>query len=180
MDKVKLVLTVGLPASGKTEWSKAWVAQDSSSRLRVSRKDIRRMLGPSIITNSRESLISTIESTAVRNALFKGYSIVLDHYNLNPVVRAKWESYVPIFNSKSEDFQLELEYVKFNKPLEDCIILDSKRKGDQCVGEKFIRTLYTRYLTDLDIPGTVATDIPGMTDEDMILVEVTKSLEDWS
>ena len=180
MDKVKLVLTVGLPACGKTEWSKAWTAQDSSSRIRVSRKDIRRMLGPDIITNSREALISTIESTAVRTALFKGYSVVLDHYNLNPVVRSKWESYVPIFNEQSDDFNLELEYVKFNKPLEECILLDSKRKGDLGVGEKFIRTLHRRYLADLDIPGTVVTDTSGITDEDMILLEVTKSLEDWS
>ena len=120
------------------------------------------------------------ESWAVRTALFKGYSVVLDHYNLNPVVRQKWESYIPIFNEKSEDFNLELEYVKFNKPLEECIFLDSKRKGDLGVGERFIRTLHNRYLTDLDIPGTVVSDTSGITDEDLILLEVTKSLENWS
>ena len=180
MDKVKLLLTVGLPASGKTEWAKSWVAQDTTSRVRVSRKDIRRMLGPNIITNSREALISTVESTAVRTALFKGYSVVIDHYNLNPVVRSKWESFVPVFNSQSEDFELSLEYIKFNTSLEDCIYYDSRRKGDLSVGSRFIKRLYDRYLTNLELDATEVNSLATEVDEDTILREITNSLDDWT
>ena len=40
----ELVVTRGLPASGKTTWAQAWVADDPTRYARVSRDDLRAML----------------------------------------------------------------------------------------------------------------------------------------
>ena len=42
-----LVITRGLPGSGKTTYARAWVAEDREHRARVNRDDIRQMLGDS-------------------------------------------------------------------------------------------------------------------------------------
>ena len=42
----KLILTRGIPASGKSTWAKAWVQEDPQRRVRVNRDDLRRMLEP--------------------------------------------------------------------------------------------------------------------------------------
>jgi predicted kinase len=41
----QLIICVGLPASGKSTFSKSWVLEDPKTRVRVCRDDIRRMLG---------------------------------------------------------------------------------------------------------------------------------------
>jgi predicted kinase len=55
----KLFITVGLPASGKSTYSKKWVEESPKTRVRVNRDDIRRMLGPYWIP-TRESLVTLI------------------------------------------------------------------------------------------------------------------------
>lgn len=37
----KIIVTRGLPASGKSTWAKAWVAADPANRVRVNRDAIR-------------------------------------------------------------------------------------------------------------------------------------------
>lgn len=144
----KLYLTVGLPASGKTTWAKNWVAQDPQHRLRVSRNEIRAMLGPStIITNAREALVSVAESTIVRDALKRGYDVCIDTYHLNPKVKDKWEAYVNMVNNVLKvDRPLKMEYIHCNTTVEECIMRDKLRVGDDQVGEDVIWRMYAKYL----------------------------------
>jgi predicted kinase len=37
----KLILTRGVPASGKSTWAKAWVEEDPLNRVRVNRDNLR-------------------------------------------------------------------------------------------------------------------------------------------
>lgn len=41
----KLIITRGLPASGKSTWAKQWVLEDPEHRVRINQDDIRLMLG---------------------------------------------------------------------------------------------------------------------------------------
>ena len=142
----KLILTVGLPGSGKTTWAKSWVAQNPSNRVRVCRNEIRRMLGPStLITEQREALISVIESTAVRTGLKRGYDVVIDAHHLNPKVVAKWNSYAEMVNSDL-GIELQIEFVHLNTSPEECIARDAKRPGDESVGRVVIMKLFDKYL----------------------------------
>lgn len=80
MDKVTLVYTYGLPASGKSTWAKAWVNEDPKKRVRVNRDDIRRMLGP-YWQPSREDLVTSMEVSLITDALIDGYNVVVDATN---------------------------------------------------------------------------------------------------
>lgn len=41
----KIILTVGIPASGKSTWAKQWVLEDPEHRIRFNQDDIRNMFG---------------------------------------------------------------------------------------------------------------------------------------
>ena len=42
----KIILTRGIPGSGKSTWAKAWVAESPETRIRLNWDDMRNMLGP--------------------------------------------------------------------------------------------------------------------------------------
>lgn len=52
----KLIITRGLPASGKSTWAKQWVLEDPEHRVRINQDDIRLMLGKYWVPK-RESLL---------------------------------------------------------------------------------------------------------------------------
>ena len=37
----KLIITRGLPASGKSTWAKQWVLEDTENRVRINQDDIK-------------------------------------------------------------------------------------------------------------------------------------------
>lgn len=85
----KLILTRGIPASGKSTWAKAWVQEDPQNRVRVNRDDLRRMLyggTETLLTWHQEQNVSAVEKAIAKVALDKGKDVVVDAMNL----RAKW------------------------------------------------------------------------------------------
>lgn len=74
----KLIITRGLPASGKSTWAKQWVLEH---RVRINQDDIRLMLGKYWVPK-REPLVQHIQEEALIEALLKGYDIVIDNTNL--------------------------------------------------------------------------------------------------
>lgn len=131
----KLILTRGIPGSGKSTWSRKWVEENSSTRIRVNRDDIRNMLGPYWIP-SREKLVTTLEHSAVISALQSGYSVVLDATNFHN--EKPWQKI-------SNDYNVVMEIQDFTDvPLEVCIERDSKRENP--VGAEVITHFYNRHL----------------------------------
>lgn len=78
----KLIITRGLPASGKSTQAKQWVLEDPEHRVRINQDDIRLMLGKYWVPK-REPLVQHIQEEALIEALLKGYDIVIDNTNLN-------------------------------------------------------------------------------------------------
>lgn len=131
----QLIITKGLPASGKSTWAKAWVLEDPKGRVRVNRDDIRRMLGPYWVP-TREILITRIENRMVTEALLNQYSVVVDATNFKG---NKWQSKAMACNA-----QYELKDFTDVSP-EVCIERDSKR-GEESVGKDVIIGMYNKYL----------------------------------
>ena len=76
----KLIITRGLPASGKSTWAKQCVLEDPEHRVGIHQDDIRLMLGKYWVP-SKEKLVQHIQKEALIEALDTGYDIVIDNSN---------------------------------------------------------------------------------------------------
>ena len=141
----KLIITRGLPASGKSTWAKQWVLEDPEHRVRINQDDICLMLGKYWVP-SREKLVQHIQEGALIEALERGYDIVIDNTNLNKKVIDNYRALVIAFGNH------EIEYKDFfDAPLSVCIERDKAR--DLQVTEKVIRSFYNNYKDKYPLNG---------------------------
>ena len=78
----KIILTRGLPASGKSTWAKEF-ARVNPNVVRVSRDDLRSQLFPGAdYRDIDEDLITEAETALVRAALRQGKTVVVDAMHL--------------------------------------------------------------------------------------------------
>ena len=141
----KLIITRGLPASGKSTWAKQWVLEDPEHRVRINQDDIRLMLGKYWVP-SREKLVQHIQKEALIEALEWGYDIVIDNTNLNKKVLDSYRALVIDHGNHA------IEYKDFfDTPLSVCIERDKNR--DLQVTEKVIRSFYNNYKDKYPLNG---------------------------
>jgi len=150
-----LTLTRGIPASGKTEWAKAWV-KEAPNRVRVNRDELRRMLhGVSFgLDYAQEQNITAIQQNIVKTALADGKHVVVDDTNLRARYVKEWMTYHP-----------EVVFVDFPTPMDEAIARDKLR--DNPVGEDVIRMFASKFLTKGELPP-----IPVLPAEVKAVIEV--------
>lgn len=137
---IELVICRGIPASGKSTFSKQWVGEKPKERIRVCRDDIRRMLGPYRVPQ-REMLVTEIELDCTINGLLNGYSVILDATNLNEVFL---ERFLDKVSEKVEYPHYKIVYKDFfDVSLEECIKRDKEREFS--VGEEVVTRFYQNY-----------------------------------
>lgn len=134
----KIILTRGIPGSGKSTWAKKWVEEDPTHRVRWNNDDFRRMLGLYWVPE-RENLVSIVMSDFIYYAMTLGYDIVIDNMNLN---KKYWDFIQDQINSLNKRYTLEFKDF-FDVSLEECIERDSKR--EHSIGEKVITETYNKY-----------------------------------
>lgn len=137
----RLIITRGLPASGKTTAARAWVAEDPATRARVNRDDLRAMLhGGRLGTEAQESQVSIAQQEAVAGFLRAGYDVVCDDTNLHP-------EHLDVLRNDALHESHDVEVWDFTHvPLDECIARDAQRKGAARVGEDVIRDMWRGHL----------------------------------
>lgn len=148
MEIRKIILTRGIPGSGKSTWARAWVEESPETRIRINYDDLRNMMGPYWVP-SREPMLDHIIWPAINAAAYNdlSYDMVIDNMNLNPKVWKKFEDWVETFNKSSfvteHDVQYVLEFKDFFIPVEECIKRDAMRPKP--IGEKTIKDIWRKY-----------------------------------
>lgn len=104
--KGRIILTRGIPASGKSTWAREWVAEDPDNRIRLNRDDLRRMTrnaGGKYDYNA-ERVITAAQHAAARAAIRSGIDVVVDDTNLNNRFVKEWFKIGPI---EFKDFEVD-------------------------------------------------------------------------
>jgi predicted kinase len=143
----KLIMTVGLPASGKSTWAKEQVLKSGGNIKRVNKDDMREMLDAGKWSKNNEKHILMLRDEIIKHYLFEGLSVIVDDTNLAPkhkkTLQALAKKYGATFETKSF---LEV-------PIEICIERDLHRVAS--VGEKVIRSMYDNFLKPAPVPSPV-------------------------
>ena len=126
----KIILTRGIPASGKSTWAKQEVLKDPEHSIRINRDDLRNMCGKYWVP-TREKYITACKGTILINAIsFKFDTIIIDEMNLNPKENGYLKGIVSMMNDtfKDNNDKYIIEIKDFtNVPLDVCLKRDSKR-----------------------------------------------------
>ena len=136
----KILVLIGLPASGKSTYAKAYVENNPSYR-RINKDSIREMINFSVWSHKGETLVQNIRDAIIHEILTSGYNVVVDDTNLQQV-------HINRFEQLAKYYGCELEFVYFDVSLEECIERDAQRVGR--VGEQVIRRLWDTRTIDVD------------------------------
>ena len=144
----RLIITRGLPASGKTTFARGlqpWVA-------RVNRDDLRRMLhGEPLLTDRTERQVTIASFTLVDSLLQAGVDVCVDDTNLLPRLVRDWAGLAARHGATFEVHDLT------DVPVDECVRRDTTRPKDEQVGEAAIRSMHQRYLAGRTLPLPVPT-----------------------
>lgn len=134
---MKLVFCVGLPASGKSTFSKSLVELEGFTRIN---KDSLRMMifNRPTCTWKQEKQILRIRDKIIEDALSRELDVVVDDCNFAPKHRVRFEQLAKQYGAEliCQDFT--------DIPLDLCIERDSYRESP--VGEKVITDMWNRYV----------------------------------
>lgn len=143
--KRKIIITKGLPASGKSTWAKEYCRKNPNFK-RVNRDDLRAMFDDSVWSKKREQFIRLVRNLLIKLCMMEGFNVILDETFLVPKNQKEIGALVQTI---ADDLQMEIE-VEFKDftdvSVEECIRRDSKRIGSAHVGEKVIRDFWEKYV----------------------------------
>ncbi|BCJ66733.1 AAA family ATPase [Polymorphospora rubra] len=139
----RLIVTRGLPASGKTTFARKL----QPGVVRVNRDDLRRMLhGTRLFTQWAEAQVTTAQRAQVEALLRARADVCVDDTNLRSKTVREWAELAARFGATFEvhDFT--------DVPLSECLRRDAERPEEDRVGEDAIRRMHERYLAGRNLP----------------------------
>jgi predicted kinase len=148
----RLLITRGLPASGKTTFARKL----QPGVVRVNRDDLRRMLhGRRLFTPWAEGQVTVVQRTMVETLLRSRQDVIVDDTNLRTKTVREWAELAARFSAGFEvhDFT--------DVGVDECVRRDATRAEDDRVGEDAIRRMHARYLAGKNLPLPVPYVEPG-------------------
>jgi predicted kinase len=154
---MKAILTVGIPASGKTSW--AWTQVAS----RIERDELREeMFGrPYKFSKEREKAVTEQQHQLITSCAALGEDIIISDTNINPKTRKSLQGFL-------EGLGYEVELKFFPISYEQAVKRDLQR--DRSVGANVIWTMFKSYneqfgikpyISEKHLKGAIICDIDG-------------------
>lgn len=133
---MKLIMTRGLPASGKSTWAKEQVEKGKGRVKRINKDDLRAMIHGGW-TRGQEPSILRARNALVSTFLIDGFDVIVDDTNFAP----EHEEQLRLFAITNG---AEFEIKDFDTPVSVCIERDPFRSAP--VGAKVIRDMWLKYI----------------------------------
>lgn len=167
---MKMVLILqGLPASGKSTFAKKLVEDSQGAWKRLNKDDLRAMLDHSIHSPANEAFVEQLRDLLLLESLKAGKNVVIDDTNLweRPIERI--QQVVAQYNAEYQE-QVEINFRRFDTPVEECIRRDSTR--EKKVGREVIMKMYRQHIVqyqqqpfyqaqDESLPKAIICDLDG-------------------
>jgi predicted kinase len=159
----------GLPASGKSTWSRKMLDEHPGMYKRINKDDLRTMLDNAYHSKGNEAFVLKTRDWLIIEALKEGKHVIVDDTNLDPRHEVRIRELVSEYAREAQR-QIKVEMKEFDATVEECIDRDAKRPAP--VGEKVIRGIHTRYMApvgrmpfysgqDKSLPKAIICDIDG-------------------
>ena len=134
---LKVIITVGIPGSGKSTWAKEQIAKDSSNWIRINNDDLRNSFNNYNMSSDTEKLIQSTRDFLIKEALKRNKNVIIDNVNIKS---KQFEAACKIASNLNIDVQV------FEKPffvtLDEAIERNSKRIGNACVPQDVIEKFW--------------------------------------
>lgn len=141
---MKIILTKGLPASGKSTWAKQLTDENPGKYKRVNKDDLRAMLDNGKWSKHNENFVIRLRDYIIQTSLQYGVNVIVDDTNLHPKHEARMQEIIDDLKTKGVK-NIELEIKDFTDiSVEECIKRDQKRPN--YVGERVIKQMYKQFL----------------------------------
>lgn len=135
---MKLIMTKGLPASGKSTWAKEQVRKSYGSIKRINKDDLRDMIDAGKWSKNNEKNILQVRDNIIEDFLNSGISVIVDDTNLAPKHEKRLKQLAKHYNA-------EFEIKSFlDVPLAECIKRDLSR--EHSVGERVIVGMFNQFI----------------------------------
>lgn len=145
-------MTKGLPASGKTTWAKAKLAEHPGTCKRVNKDDLRALLDGGKWSRDNEKFVLCVRDYIVAAALDAGKHVIVDDTNL----ALKHQEALAVLAKKHG---AAFEVVDFTHvSMDECIERDRKRPN--YVGEKVISDMHAQFLAAPVLPAPIDPALP--------------------
>ena len=156
----QVIITKGLPGSGKSTWAKKLIDKNPNQYKRINKDDLRAMLDNSKHSKDAEKFVLRIRNQIMLMALEEGKHVIIDDTNLHPkhekTIRELTKGIAEVIIQDFTDVELEV-----------CIKRDLNRLNS--VGEKVIRQMYNDFLApkpeeivvDPSLPHAIICDLDG-------------------
>lgn len=145
----EMLITRGVPGSGKSTFAEQWVAERKNERVEANRDKIRAMLGfPLMGDKDQEDMVTRVHQAVIEGALAKEKGIIVSDTNL----RARGVKEL-IRKGQAKGYSVVVK--DFDVPLAELIRRDAGR--EKSVGEDVVKMLHGRFQTRQGI-GALFTD----------------------
>lgn len=156
-DKQIILMTRGLPGSGKSTYAKQLVSEEPDRWVRVNKDSLRDMFHDGVWSKGRESIVINLQRELVKSALVDGKSVIVDDTNF----AEKHENY---YRELAETEGVKFELVEFDTSVEECIkrdLLRPKPVGKDVILRMYHQNLKADSLPANDGPSAAIFDLDG-------------------
>jgi len=133
---LKVIMTVGIIASGKSTWAKEEVKRDPNT-VRVNRDDLRVMMSNYVYSPENEKIIIATRNHIISTALKSGRNVIIDDTNLN---RRNFDDACALVSSIGVECMVMEK--AFYIELDESIARNAKREGFALIPEAVIRKMW--------------------------------------
>lgn len=140
-----IIMTKGIPASGKSTWAKEEMRAHPNRYKRVNKDILRGMLDGEEWSPARERFMLGIRDYAVESALWKGFDVIVDDTNFSG---KHWESMCRIAKRMGDVTVCE-KYFEIN--LSEALRRNERRPEAEKVPEGIVKDMYRKHVRNRKI-----------------------------